>query len=110
MRVETLSLTDPRWPDVLRSLPHDYYHLPSYVRLDSRRLQASAEALVGRDGKRLFFVPYLRRSCAAPDQGACKLIADVVSPYGYPGLLLNEEGRDGSFAAATIATLKEQLA
>lgn len=110
MRVEILSLSDPRWHDALRSLPHDTYHLPSYVALDARRMQASAEAFLASDGDRVAFVPYLRRSAALPEDASTAAIADVVSPYGYPGLLLNDAGRDASFAASVLAALKEQLA
>lgn len=110
MHVEILSLHDPRWLEALRLLPHDYYHLPRYVALDARRMQATPEAFLGSDGKQLVFVPYLRRPCAPPEDGASETIADVVSPYGYPGLLLNDEGRNTGFAASAIATFKEHMA
>lgn len=110
MRVETFTLDDPRWGAALARLPHDFYHLPGYVGLDARRLQAPAEAILGSDGDRFVFLPYLRRQCETLDEGAAMSITDVVSPYGYPGLLLNDEGRDPGFAAGAIEAIKAEFA
>jgi hypothetical protein len=107
MEVETLAIDDPRWPQALTRLHHDFYHVPDYVRLDGRRMDATPEAFAAQDGERVFFVPYLVRDCDPLADGA---VTDVISPYGYPGILLSEAGRDRGFVAAALAAFRQNLA
>jgi hypothetical protein len=109
MHIETLSADDPRWTAALSRLHHDFYHEPSYVRLDADRLQATPEALLVSEGERMFFVPYLMRSCGSLFSEMQESIFDVISPYGYPGALLSDAGRDAGFASAAFAAFKETL-
>lgn len=110
MRVETLTINDPRWMAALGRLRHDFYHLPSYVRLDAQRMNATPEALLVSDNERLFFIPYLVRSCNPLFPEMQEPVSDAVSPYGYPGILISDTGRDVSFAAEGFAALRETLA
>ena len=110
MRIETLTINDPRWKAALCRLRHDFYHLPCYVQLDAQRMQATPEALLVSDGERLFFVPYLMRSCNALFPELQEPVFDVVSPYGYSGILISDTGRDASFAAEGFAALRVTLA
>src|SRR5258708_38209970 len=100
MRIETLSIDDPRWTAALSRLRHDFYHEPSCVRLDAGRMQATPEALLASDGERLFFVPYMVRPCDPLFPEMHESVFDVVSPYGYPGALLSDAGREVGFASA----------
>src|SRR5438270_9170591 len=82
---------DPLAIQILRNLRHDVYHVPEYIRAESRRTSSRAEVFLIIDGERTFFVPYLLRGCGeivANDVGGSE-ITDVVSPYGYPGILLS---------------------
>ena len=110
MRVEILSIDDPRWPEMLRRLRHDFYHEPAYVRLDAGRMGATPEAFLSQDGERVAFMPFLVRACNElfPDAGGP--VFDAVSPYGYSGLLLGDVGRDAGFAADAFAALTRTLA
>ena len=63
MDVEHLAIDDPRWPDALRRLHHDFYHLPGYVRLDGEWNQAQPMAFLARSGDEELFIPYLLRRC-----------------------------------------------
>lgn len=110
MRIETLTINDPRWTAALGRLRHDFYHLPSYVQLDAQRIQATPEAFLVSDGERLFFVPYLIRSCNALFPELQEPVFDVVSPYGYSGILISDTGRDASFAADGFAAFRRTLA
>lgn len=110
MRVQFLDVDHPGWPQVLSGLRHDWYHRPEYLRLEARRLKAAAEAFTVTDGDRLFFVPYLIRSCDPLFADATTGALDVVSPYGYPSMLLNDAGRDQNFAREAIAALCSELA
>lgn len=112
MHVELLDADHPGWPEALKRLPHDFYHEPAYVRLDGRRIQAVPQAFLASEGEKLFFLPYLLRSCMplAPDGVPIAEPADVVSPYGYPGLLLNEAGAEPDFARRALEALRQTMA
>ncbi len=87
-----MDLSDPLWIQTLKTLRHDFYHLPNYLALEARRTNAIPEAILIADNEKVFFLPYLLRQCN--DLFKHNLIAsemfDVISPYGYPGILLNE--------------------
>jgi Acetyltransferase (GNAT) domain len=96
MRIQSLQLADPLWNKILQKLPHDIYHLPDYVEIEAKRLNATAQACAIAEGDHLFFLPYLLRSCheIAPELGGW----DVISPYGYPGILASDiEGEKSDF-------------
>ena len=92
--------TNPDWQTYLNTVPHDFYHLPGYLELESQRYNATPEAILIRAGEEAFFLPYLIRDC---DQigdlstlGGDR-IYDVISPYGYPGMLVNPAGQNPEF-------------
>ena len=95
MDVAHLDIEDPRWREALGRLRHDFYHLPEYVRLDSEWNQARPMAFLARSGDEELFIPYLLRRCESLFPGALvgDKVYDVVSPYGYPGLLLSDAAR-----------------
>lgn len=92
MNVQVIELSSPLWLQTLQRIRHDIYHLPEYVALEARRTKTTAEALLIEDEQRLFFVPYLLRQCndIFEAESISQDIFDVVSPYGYPGILLSE--------------------
>jgi hypothetical protein len=106
---ETFAIDDPRWTAVLGRLRHDFYHVPSYVKLDAERIKATPEAMLISDNERLFFIPYLVRACSPLSSESQEPVFDVVSPYGYPGILLSDAGRDASFAAEGLAAFRSTL-
>ena len=80
------------WSQILQKLRHDLYHLPEYVAIEAKRTETTPEAIAIIDGEKIFFAPYLLRSCddIVPQELTNEKIFDVVSPYGYPGILLSE--------------------
>lgn len=86
MQIATLDIDHPLWSETLQHIPHDVYHLPEYVALDARRTKTIPEAFLLQDEDRIFFAPYLLRSCADIDDSTD--IYDIISPYGYPGILI----------------------
>ena len=110
MHVETLTTNDPRWTAALCRLRHDFYHLTSYVELEAQRMNATPEALLVSDNERLFFIPYLVRSCNSLFADLQEPVFDAVSPYGYPGILISDAGRDACFAAEGFSAFRESLA
>lgn len=93
MNVQVIGLSDSLWLDTLEKLRHDIYHLPDYLYLESVRYNAVAEAILIAENDQIFFLPYLLRRCDDIfDQSlTTPEVFDVVSPYGYPGILLSEK-------------------
>ena len=89
MNIVTLDVNHPLWLATLEQLPHDVYHLPDYVALDAKRTETVPEAFLLQEGDKIFFAPYLLRSCADLGESANRTY-DVISPYGYPGILMNQ--------------------
>ena len=84
---------DKSWENCLSSLRHDFYHLPGYNVQEADRIGGEAEFYKYTEGKKLFLIPYIRRSCAslpwAESWGTD--IYDVTSAYGYPAPLFSSE-------------------
>ncbi|MEL6457102.1 MAG: GNAT family N-acetyltransferase [Cyanobacteria bacterium J06636_27] len=100
------------WQETLQNLRHDVYHLPEYLELEAERNHAVAEAFLFTEDDKTFFVPYLLRSCNDILAGKPDLeeIFDVVSPYGYPGILLSEAARScPEFVDTALSKLKYQF-
>lgn len=95
MHVQFLEPSHPLWVQILQQLPHDFYHLPSYLKLEARRIQATPEAILIQDDEdRIFFLPYLLRQWSSAMSEVMGW--DVVSPYGYPGFIVNSSATDSS--------------
>lgn len=92
MDTKIIDISNPLWVQTLQELNHDVYHLPEYVYLDSQRTLSIPQAILIREEDKLFFLPYLLRRCddLVGDNLATSESFDVVSPYGYPGMLLNQ--------------------
>lgn len=103
---------DQRWKAFLATVPHDVYHTPGYVAADARRNDAEALAYLYASERGSLAVPLLVRRCAEALGPAAGDALDAVSPYGYPGFLLDAAAleRDGFVDEALddlIATLAE---
>jgi len=93
MNIQVIGLSDSLWLETLEKLRHDIYHLPDYLYLESVRYNAVAEAILIAEDDKIFFLSYLLRSCDNIfDQSlTTQEVFDVVSPYGYPGILLSDK-------------------
>lgn len=107
-----LEIDDPRWRAVLDRLPHDFYHRPEYVALEGELHEAIPRAFWASAGDREFFIPYMVRRCDTlfPEGTSEAKAWDVVSPYGYPGIILSDAARESSeFIAHAIQELSESF-
>ena len=86
--VHLINPTDERWASALVRVPHDVYSTPAYVTAEALRQQAEPVGCLVDEGGRLFLLPLLLRRVYSAE-GSAK---DAISPYGYPGIVLNEEG------------------
>lgn len=112
MNTQIIDLKSSLWKQTLQKLHHDVYQLPEYVALDARRTQTTPEAFLTTDSEKIFFIPYCLRSCNNVLTSEPKIQGnfDLVSPYGYPGILLNEAAINSpDFLSCTINELKNLL-
>lgn len=110
MKLQIIGAANPLWVETLRHLRHDFYHLPAYVDLEAKRTQAIAEAVLIQQDDNQLFLPYLLRRCGDlfPDDVSASDFFDVISPYGYPGLLYNQTGTDNTeFIQAAMEQLMQ---
>lgn len=79
------------WKAVLTSKSHDFYHLPEYADLEAEITGGRAIGWVPSDDslKCEFLIPLISRWI--PDSDG---LYDLVSPYGYPGILCSEMSDD----------------
>ena len=110
MNVQTIDINDSLWPETLRSLTHDVYHVSEYVALEAKRTNTQPEAFLVTEGDKVFFLPYLVRSCNDILDGEPEIF-DVISPYGYPGILLSGAAQESThFVDLAFKELKQTWA
>jgi len=110
MHTQIIDTANSLWSETLQKLRHDTYHLPEYFCLEARRTKTIPEAVLITEGESILFVPYLLRQCddifteSIPQE-----IFDIVSPYGYPSILLSEAANNRDFLDLAISELKKVL-
>ncbi|MDJ0675329.1 MAG: peptidoglycan bridge formation glycyltransferase FemA/FemB family protein [Calothrix sp. MO_167.B42] len=110
MKIQVLNVSDDIWLEILEKVRHDIYQLPDYFALEAARNRSRVEAILLKDEDKIMFVPYLLRSCQdiGIDDSIPTDFLDVVSPYGYPGILLNESAiNTPGFLDIAISELRE---
>ena len=98
MNISILDLENPLWKETLQKIHYDTYHTPEYVALEAKINHNKPEALLISEGDKIFFVPYLLGSGNALGKvsDSQEEVLDVISPYGYPGILLSDAARSNS--------------
>ncbi len=94
MNIQVIDCQNPLWLQTLHKLRYDVYHLPEYARLEAKRTSSDSEAFILIDGDKIFFLPFLVRSCNDILGSIAQNYSDAISPYGYPGFLLSEAAVD----------------
>ena len=78
--------TDNLWQQILQKSKYDIYHLPQYCQLEANVLQGIPMAWSAQIEGAQFIIPLIERVI----QGDVFIEKDLVSPYGYPGIIYNE--------------------
>lgn len=126
MITQIVPTVDLRWQQCLDTIPHDFYHLPGYLELEGNRHHATPEAIIIQDEGKIFFLPYLVRDCTNlleqnnfggdyPSVRETSAFADrlhqrtydIISPYGYPGMLVNQAGENPAFIKKCLNSIYE---
>jgi|SRR5579871_1089702 len=114
METQWLDPDSPRWAEILAQHAHDFYHLPSYLKLSAQQEGGQAHAFLAQERGRHFFLPLLFRPI--PNEfAASETFQDATSPYGYGGpLMRTQDAEDTDFltgaTAALVAGLRERRA
>jgi hypothetical protein len=96
IQIDILELTTSHYQNLLQNFVHDIYHHSGYILAESIRVDAKAEVISISDGAKQFLLPYFLRKCP---EDLCfstpnRELYDVVSPYGYPGILMSCEAQN----------------
>jgi CelD/BcsL family acetyltransferase involved in cellulose biosynthesis len=102
MRGHLITCDDPAWRSLLAQVPHDFYHLTSYVKLSADHESGVACAVLVEDGDRKFLLPLVLR--AIPGGGR-----DATTPYGFPGPI-GTGLEDAGFVTAAFQAVRRVLA
>ncbi|RUT03099.1 hypothetical protein DSM106972_054070 [Dulcicalothrix desertica PCC 7102] len=110
MKAEIIDISNILWQDVLQQVRHDIYQLPEYLALEAKRTKTIPEALLITEGDKIFFVPYLLRNCNdVEEEFTLSDIFDIYSPYGYPGILVNQEAITSDFLNTAFKNFQDVL-
>jgi hypothetical protein len=96
MQTDIFDLNEPYYQNLIQDFIYDIYHHPDYLLAEASRINARAAAISISDSSNRFLLPYLVRQCP---ENIYKLVSDrplydVISPYGYPGILLNHDAQN----------------
>jgi len=84
--------TDERWSRALAAAHHDVYATVGYVLADSETQGAEPSGFLVVEEDRVFLLPLLIRSVPTTAENVGTVL-DAISPYGYPGIVLNDAGQ-----------------
>ena len=96
-----LGVDAPEWEAVLRTAPHDFYHLPAYVALCAAQDRGEPRAIFVSGAGRAMLLPLVIRSIEGGG-------FDATSPYGYPGPI-GIGTDDPAFLRAALAAAAQAL-
>ena len=96
MNIQVIDYQNPLWLQTLQKLRYHVYHLPEYLHLEAKRTNTVSQAFVIIDNEKIFFLPFLLRSCNDILGSNAQDFSDAISPYGYPGVLLSEAAINSS--------------
>ena len=89
---------DTRWKELLANTHHDVYHLSGFAGIEARLLRGEAMAWYYETNQNAFLIPLVSRKIEGDHT-----YRDLVSPYGYPGIL--SRGPADLATAANILSL-----
>lgn len=112
MQTQLIDPDDARWAAMLPSVPHEFYHLPGYSRLEAKRMGGVPKALYAEDGGRRLLLPFIVRDLPGgllAGEGSSPAL-DAGSAWGYPGPLIASTGQDNdAFVEAALRSGQETL-
>jgi hypothetical protein len=95
---------DPIWTNLLRETTHDIYHLPGYCRIEAQLIRGEALAWYSDNHQTQTLIPLISRKIQGLEN-----YNDLVSPYGYPGIL-TQTPIDAAAAADILCAFNTEAA
>lgn len=108
-----IPVDDIKWQELVVNSSHDVYHLPGFSSIEARLLNGIPLAWYYETQTNIFLIPLISRPIIQQP-----LYKDLVSPYGYPGILsakqidnvslkavlkkFNEEARGNGYVSSFI--------
>lgn len=80
-----ITATDKRWESLLAEVPHDFYHLQGFAQVEAELLGGEAWAWYLEEKQKRCLIPLVKRPVGN------HYLHDLVSPYGYPGMVYNKK-------------------
>lgn len=108
MKAKVLHPDDPLWSGFVGKVRHQFYQRPEYVSIEATRTGGDPVALYVEDGDRTLLVPLVLNTTRIGGKGL--EILDAVSPYGYPGFLVDAQGEERSFVQGALRAAAPILA
>lgn len=85
-----INALNPLWKEMLEECTYDFYHIPEYVSIEAQMLKGEAIAYYHEADNCKILIPLVKRKipCLQTNQNDWY---DACSPYGYAGILCNQE-------------------
>ena len=99
---------DDRWKRVLSKVRHQFYQCPEYVALEASRQGGEARAVFVEGEGGALLVPLVFHAARVGESGP--EVLDAISPYGYPGMLVDARGSGEPFVRDALETARPVLA
>jgi len=77
-----ITANDPLWKNILKHSAYDIYHLPGYTEIEAKLLKGTALGWYYHFDETDILIPLVSRPINAIEN-----YHDLISPYGYPGIL-----------------------
>lgn len=84
MHTQLVDATSTNWDEVVSRIPHDIYHLRSYVQLSAKHEGGEAMAFLAEEDDQAMVIPLLVRPLPSGYETAAYQF-DATCPRGYPG-------------------------
>ena len=80
-----IKAADKKWSKFLQETHHDFYQLPGFAEIEAELLGGEAIGWYKEEGNNRFLIPLIKRPIGQ------HYLHDLVSPYGYPGIVSKQE-------------------
>ena len=100
-RMPFLKSSDKRWTALLDEVNFDLYHLPGFSEIEAKLIGGEATAWYHQQGSSKVLIPFVKRAINSSS------FYDLVSPYGYSGLICNRDIVQNQFGQLLRAYVQE---
>lgn len=108
MQADLIEPDSPRWAEALETMPHDVFHLPSYLAFAAKdQVPGRPCAFLAEENGRRFLVPLIVRRLETGERIPGDHF-DATGPRNYAGPIVSPEA-DGAFVDRAVDTFRREL-